>query len=89
MRWGGHCLDALGVSLRHTMLACGVVGRPLHWANRSLSGHAPFELPLHFLRGALFERISATTRDQPCDHEQDRQAFHLLILGSERDIARS
>jgi hypothetical protein len=40
------------------------------------------------LRGALFERVGATARDQPCDHEQDRQALHLLILDSERGIAR-
>jgi hypothetical protein len=40
------------------------------------------------LRGALFEGVGATARDQPCDHEQDRHALHLLILESERGIAR-
>jgi hypothetical protein len=40
------------------------------------------------LRRALFERVGATARDQPCDHEQDRHALHLLILESERGIAR-
>jgi hypothetical protein len=76
------------MSLRHTMLASQILWRPLHWAKGSLSGHAAFKLPLHFLRGALFERVGATSRDQPCDHEQDRQALHLLILESERGIAR-
>jgi len=76
------------MSLRHTMLARGIVGRPLQGANGSLTGHAAFKLPLHFLRGALFERVGATARDQPCDHEQDRHALHLLILESERGIAR-
>jgi hypothetical protein len=76
------------MSLRHTMLARGIVGRPLQGAKGSLTGHAAFKLPLHFLRGALFERVGATARDQPCDHEQDRHALHLLILESERGIAR-
>jgi hypothetical protein len=76
------------MSLRHTMLASQILWRPLHWAKGSLSSHAAFKLPLHFLRGALFERVGATARDQPCDHEQDRQALHLLILESERGIAR-
>jgi hypothetical protein len=28
----------------------------------------------------LFKWISAAARDQPCEDEQDRRAFHLLIL---------
>ena len=76
------------MSLRHTMLARRIVGRPFDWAKRSLSGRAAFKLPLHFLRGQLFNRISAAARDQPCDHEQDRHALHLFILESERGIAR-
>jgi hypothetical protein len=36
----------------------------------------------------LFKRISAAARDQPCDDEQDRRGFHLLILGSDGGIAR-
>jgi hypothetical protein len=70
------------------MLAGRIVGRPFDWAKRSLSGHAAFELPLYFLRAALFERISAAARDQPCDHEQNRHALHPRILESERGIAR-
>jgi hypothetical protein len=31
---------------------------------------------------ALFERVRAAARAQPCDCEQDRQAFHLRILGT-------
>jgi hypothetical protein len=73
--------------LRHAVLPRRITGGPLHWAERSLAGDAALKLPLHFLRAALFKRISAATRSQPCDHEQDRQALHLLILGSERCIA--
>jgi hypothetical protein len=36
----------------------------------------------------LFKRISAAARDHPCDDEQNRRAFHLLILESESGIAR-
>jgi hypothetical protein len=32
------------------------------------------------LCGALFERVRTATRNQPCDREQDRHAFHLHIL---------
>lgn len=71
------------------MLAGRIFGRPLDWAERSLPGHAALKLPLHFLRAALFHRISAATRHQPCDDEQDRRPFHLLILESEGGIARA
>jgi hypothetical protein len=43
---------------------------------------------LYFPRAVLFKRISAAARDQPCEDEQDRRAFHLLILESEGGIAR-
>jgi hypothetical protein len=70
------------------MLVRRVIRRPLDWAERSLPGYPALKLPLHFLRAALFHRISAAARDQPCDDEQDRRAFHLLILESEGGIAR-
>jgi hypothetical protein len=70
------------------MLARRIFGRPLDRAERSLPGYAALKLPLHFLCAALFKRISATSRDHPCEDEQDRRAFHLLILESESGIAR-
>jgi len=70
------------------MLVRRVIRRPVDWAERSLPGYPALKLPLHFLRAALFHRISAAARDQPCDDEQDRRAFHLLILESEGGIAR-
>jgi len=76
------------MSLRYTMLARWILGRPLDWTKRSLSGHAAFKLPLYFLGAALFERISTAARNQPCHHEQDRHALHPHILESERGIAR-
>ena len=68
------------MSLRNAMLRSRVVGRPFLWAKRSLTGHAAFQLLLDFLRTALFERVCATARSEPCDREQDRHAFHLRIL---------
>jgi hypothetical protein len=76
------------MSLRHAVLAGGIFGRPLDRAERSLPGYAALKLPLYFLRAALFNWVSAAARDQPCDEEQDRRAFHLLILESEGGIAR-
>ena len=71
------------------MLACRIIGRPLDWAEGSLPGYAALKLPLYFLRAAVFNRISAAARDQPSEDEQDRRAFHLLILESEGGIARA
>ena len=62
------------------MLRGRVVGKPLYRAKRSLTGHAAFQLLLDFLRAALFERVCATARSEPCDREQDQHAFHLRIL---------
>jgi hypothetical protein len=70
------------------MLACRIFGRPLDWAEGALPGYAALKLPLYFPRRTLFKRVSAAARDQPCEKEQDRRAFHLLILGSEGGIAR-
>jgi hypothetical protein len=68
------------MSLRHTMLARGVVGRALQGAKGSLTSHAAFKLPLNFLRSALLERVGAAIHSESCDREQDRHAFHLRIL---------
>jgi hypothetical protein len=70
------------------MPACRIIGRPLDWAEGPLPGYATLKLPLYFPRGLLFKRISAAARDQPCEDEQDRRAFHLLILEGEGGIAR-
>jgi leucyl/phenylalanyl-tRNA--protein transferase len=43
---------------------------------------------LHFGTTALFHRVSATAHDQR-DRAQNRHGLHLLILGSERFIARN
>src|SRR5437773_11566017 len=75
------------MSLRHTMLARRIIGRPFDWAKRSLSGRAAFKLPLQFLGSPLFKRISAAARDQPCNREQKRHALHPHILERVRGIA--
>ncbi len=70
------------------MLSGWIAGRSLQRAERSLTGHAALQLPLHFLRGALFQRISTAGHSQARDHEQDPHAFHLLILRTKCCIAR-
>jgi hypothetical protein len=70
------------------MPACRIIGRSLDGAERPLPGYAALKLPLHFPRAVLFKWISAAARDQPCEDEQRRRAFHLLILESEGGIAR-
>ena len=70
------------------MPAGRIVGRSFDWAERPLPGYATLKLPLYFPCAVLFNRISAAAGDQPCDDEQDRRGFHLLILESEGGIAR-
>src|SRR5947207_7103003 len=86
---GATVFTALRMSFRHAMLACWIIGRPLDWAEGSLPGHAALKLPLYFLPAALFERISAAARNQPCHHQSDPRACHLLILERQADIARA
>ena len=68
------------MSLWDAMFCGGIVGRSLQWAERSLTGHAALELPLHLPRAALFEWVGAAAGSQPYDEQQDREGFHLLIL---------
>ena len=51
------------------------------------TSNTAFHLLLHFLRGALFERVSATAQDQPGNCERDCEGLHLLILGTKPVIA--
>jgi hypothetical protein len=62
------------------MLRSWVVGRSFQRTKRSLTSHASLQLLLNFLRGALFERVCAAARSQPCDRKQDRKGLHPLIL---------
>jgi len=68
------------MSLRDAMLRSRIVGRSFQRTKCSLTSYAALQLLLHFLRTALFERVRAAARNQPCDREQDRHAFHLHIL---------
>ena len=53
----------------------------IHRTECALAGNAALKLLSHFLRSSLFQRVGAAARDQRAgDHEQDRQAFHPLIL---------
>jgi hypothetical protein len=73
------------MGLRHAVLCRGIAGWPVDRTERSLAGDATLKLPSHFFRAALFHRISAASCNQrQCDQEQDRHAFHLLILESRR-----
>jgi hypothetical protein len=53
------------------MLRRWVVGLSFHWPKRSLTGDAAPELLLHFLPGALFDRIRAAAQCQTCDCERN------------------
>ena len=66
--------------LRHAVLRRWVVGRPLHWPKRSLTGDAAPELLLHFLPAALFEWVRTAAQGQQCHYERSRKGPHLLIL---------
>jgi hypothetical protein len=71
------------------MLGRLVVLRAIDRAYRSLAGYASFKLRLYFPGAPLLDGIGAATADQhPRDYEQERQGFHLHILGSGRAIAR-
>ena len=73
-------LHILRMRLRYAVLRRWIVGCPLDWAKRSLSGYATPELLLHFLPGALFERVRAAAQDQQRDCERNQKGLHLLIL---------
>jgi hypothetical protein len=62
------------------MLSRWIVGRSFHWPERSLTGYAASELLLHFLPGALFERVRAAAQGQQCDCEHNQKGPHLPIL---------
>jgi len=53
------------------MLRGRIVGRPLQWAERSLTGHAPLQLPLHFASRALFQRVRAADYGEAPDDERN------------------
>jgi hypothetical protein len=66
--------------LWHAVLRRWIVGCPIYWPNRSLTGDAAPELLLHFLPGALFEWVRAAAQGQQCNCERNRKGPHLLIL---------
>jgi hypothetical protein len=53
------------------MLRRWIVGCPIYWPNRSLTGDAAPELLLHFLPGALFDWIRAAAQGQQCDCQRN------------------
>ena len=57
--------------LRHTVFHRRIVGTSLQRPKRSLAGNTAFELLLHFVGGALFERIRAAAQGQPYDRERN------------------
>jgi hypothetical protein len=69
------------MTLRNAVLSRGIIWRPIKRDYRSLARHAALELASHFFRAALFQRIGTPPRDER-ERADDRQGFHLLILGS-------
>jgi len=74
--------------LRDTVLSRGITRRSIKRADCPLARDAALELASHFLRAALFQRISTPTRDKR-ERADDRQGFHLLMLRNDRTNARS
>jgi hypothetical protein len=68
------------MSLRDAMLSRGIIWRSINRPDRSLSSHAALKLSTDLLSAAMFEWIGATASDQR-ERANDRQGFHLLILG--------
>ena len=59
------------MGLWDAMLSGRIVGRSLQWAERSLTGHAPLQLPLHFASRALFQRVRAADHGEARDDERN------------------
>ena len=68
------------------MFAGRIVSGTLDRTNRSLAGHSALQLSSDLLGGALFQRIGASARHQG-ERAEERQGFHLSILGNDRGIA--
>jgi len=58
------------MGLWDAMLRGRIVGRSLQWAERSLTGHAPLQLPLHFASRALLQRVRAADHGEARDEER-------------------
>jgi hypothetical protein len=52
------------------MLRGRIVGRSLQWSERSLTGHAPLQLPLNFASRALFQWVRAADHDKARNDER-------------------
>jgi hypothetical protein len=75
------------MSLWDAVLSRGIIGRSINRADRSLPSHAALKLSTDFLSAAMFEWIGATASDQR-ERANDRQGFHLFILGNDETNAR-
>lgn len=77
------------MTLRDAVLTGGIIRRPLDRTECSLPGHAALKLGSHFVGASFFEGIGTTGRSEDeCCCQENRQAFHLFILESDRAIAR-
>jgi hypothetical protein len=76
------------MSLRHAVFGGRIARRTINRPKLSLSGYAALQLILHFGTFPLLEGVGAANHKQrESDRAKDRQAFHLLILGSGGRIA--
>ena len=57
--------------LRYTVFHRRIIGAPLQRPKRSLTSDTALQLLLHFLRGALLERVCAAAQGQPYDRERN------------------
>ena len=59
------------MSLRDTVFRCWIVGTSFQRPKRSLTGDTALQLLLHFLCGALLQRVCAAAQGQPYDRERN------------------
>jgi hypothetical protein len=71
------------MSLRDAVFAGGIPRLSLFRTNLPLPGHSALKLASNFLAAALLQRIGTSTRDKR-ECENDREGFHLHILGNAR-----
>ena len=75
------------MSLRDAVFSRGIIRRSINRPDRSLPSHAALKLSTDVLTAAMFEWVGATASNQR-ERADDRQGFHLLILGGKRANAR-
>jgi hypothetical protein len=78
---GDSVFTALGMSLRNSVFAGGIIRSSINRSDGSLAGRAALKLISDFVSAALFQRIGTPGNDER-ECADDRQGLHPLILGN-------